>query len=501
MPAWKGRLNEQQRWDVTSYIYSLHYTPDQLALGKKSYAEKCAACHGEGGTGDGPQAATAGKAVPNLAAPDALINKSDTALYNTITNGLPDGSHKFNDQLTDDERWAAIAYLRSLAWEPLNLTANTSAANATPDASATAAATAQPDSPTITVSGKITNQTPNGKPIEAGMPLTLRVIDLNSGSPRDVQKLEGKTTEGGAFSFGEQPRQLNMIYLIDFAYGGISQISTPIRLVAGAGPLLDLSFSVYEVTNDAATIRVDNMLLFISPYSTNTLLVRQGIAFANTGDRLYVNPNGPSLAITLPSNATQITLDQTSTQQFEINGNVVQSTAPIYPGTSNSLALQVSYLLPYEGRPTITVPTTYPINAFSVFTPQISNLTPADAPFVPGNPVNLQDGVYANFTLQGSIQAGQPFSFTIKSAQDQSNERRNTLAVVLFIAGVVLALTVFAAWRLNQQQTARRSMTPADKIIQQIAELDKRYEQGKIKATAYEAERAKLKDEAAKLLE
>jgi mono/diheme cytochrome c family protein len=492
MPPWKGRLDEQQRWDVTSYIYSLHYTPDQLALGKKVYADKCAACHGDSGAGDGPQAA--GKNVPNLTDPAALISKSDTALYQTVTNGLPDVSHKFNDQLTDDERWAAIAYLRSLSWEPVSQT------TATPSANATTAVTAEPDSPTITIRGKITNQTPGGPAIKAGLPLTLRVIDLNNGSPRDVQKLEGKTQEGGTFSFGEQPRQLNMVYLIDFSYGGISQISTPIRLATGAGPLLDLSFNVYEVTNDPANIKIDNMLMFISPYSTNTLLVRQGIAFANTGDHMYVASSGPSLTFTLPANATQITLDQSSTQQFEVQGNVVQSTAPVYPGTSNSLALQVSYLLPYEGRPTITVPTTYPISAFSVFTPQISNLTPADAPFIPGNPINLQDGLYANFALQGSVQAGLPLHFTLKSAQDQSDERRNTLAIVLFLAGIVLAITAYAAYWLNQQ-SKRREFTPAEQIIRQISELDKRFELGKIKRDAYEADRAKLKDEASKLLE
>jgi len=33
MPPWNGRLNEQQRWDVTSYLYSLQYTAPQLQTG------------------------------------------------------------------------------------------------------------------------------------------------------------------------------------------------------------------------------------------------------------------------------------------------------------------------------------------------------------------------------------------------------------------------------------------------------------------------------------
>ena len=32
MPPWKNRLNEQQRWDVTSYLYSLHYGQATLDL-------------------------------------------------------------------------------------------------------------------------------------------------------------------------------------------------------------------------------------------------------------------------------------------------------------------------------------------------------------------------------------------------------------------------------------------------------------------------------------
>ena len=46
-------LPDQERWDVVAYLWRSNTTTESLANGKQLYAQNCAACHGENGSGDG----------------------------------------------------------------------------------------------------------------------------------------------------------------------------------------------------------------------------------------------------------------------------------------------------------------------------------------------------------------------------------------------------------------------------------------------------------------
>jgi mono/diheme cytochrome c family protein len=98
-------------------------TPELLASGKEIYAKSCAACHGETGAGDGrcapfitpqPRDFTSGvfrfKTTPGGAAP------TDADLFRTVSLGLhATGMPPWRYLLSDEERWAAVAYVKSLA--------------------------------------------------------------------------------------------------------------------------------------------------------------------------------------------------------------------------------------------------------------------------------------------------------------------------------------------------------------------------------------------------
>jgi mono/diheme cytochrome c family protein len=115
MPPWKSRLNEQQRWDVTAFMYSIHYTPDQLIAGKQLYTENCAACHGDKGMGDGPKAKDSARPVTKLANSQFMITHSDQAMFDAVTNGVGAIMPAFPN-LTEAQRWSVVAYARSLSW-------------------------------------------------------------------------------------------------------------------------------------------------------------------------------------------------------------------------------------------------------------------------------------------------------------------------------------------------------------------------------------------------
>ncbi len=516
MPPWSGRLDEQQRWDVTSYVYSIHYTANQLAQGGTIWQDKCAACHGLTGKGDGPQAKSMARPVPNFSDPSYMLTYSDTYLFKTITNGLGSAMPSFKDSLTDDQRWAVAAYARSLSWDGVqaafSATANSGNATQAATGSATEAATAATgltptpaatDSPTITVGGKITNGTPGAPPFPSGQTVTLHVIDISSGSPKDVQSLDTTTTQDGAFSFGVIKRQPNLVYVVTTQYDGLLQTSTPVQLAPGSSPNVDLSFQVFDTTADPSVIQAQTETVFLAPFSATSLLVNQETNYVNSSNRVFINGQ-QSVAIPLPSGATQIKLDPAIESQFDIvNGPnpLIIGKNPIYPGQQNALAVQFSYLLPFQSGQEIDLPTAYTIQSLSLHVPQSTGMIINDPSYAPGDPVTLQDGVYDTYDLQGGAQAGSVVHFTLKGPDVQTTDRRNVLAIVLAAAGVVLLIVGVAVWRLNRADVPVAAANPVNTLIQALADLDNRYEQGQIAQADYETERERLKAQIKQRLE
>jgi mono/diheme cytochrome c family protein len=88
-------------------------TAQSLSQGKAVYAKECTSCHGDGGKGNGPEAANLSRKPPDLCAPE-VRNESDGELFWKISEGkkpMPRFAHSLNE----DQRWHVVNYLRSLA--------------------------------------------------------------------------------------------------------------------------------------------------------------------------------------------------------------------------------------------------------------------------------------------------------------------------------------------------------------------------------------------------
>ncbi len=86
-------------------------TTESIAMGRQLYANNCQQCHGPDGRGDGPLADT----LP-VAPSDYRIHipvHQDEFLFGVITNGLGSVMPAFGDQLTEDQRWHLLNFLRS----------------------------------------------------------------------------------------------------------------------------------------------------------------------------------------------------------------------------------------------------------------------------------------------------------------------------------------------------------------------------------------------------
>jgi mono/diheme cytochrome c family protein len=84
--------------------------------GRAIYQEMCVPCHGVAGKGDGPVGLTLNPRPADLTLHAVPGVHTDGQLYEWITGGFP-GSvmPAFKDRLSDDDRWNAVNFIRTLA--------------------------------------------------------------------------------------------------------------------------------------------------------------------------------------------------------------------------------------------------------------------------------------------------------------------------------------------------------------------------------------------------
>ncbi len=105
---------------LPSMVASLAPAADRVAQGKAAFEQYCVACHGSGGHGDGPMAASLNPKPKDFA--EKAYNRSlkDDHLVKTITEGgqsvgKSPAMPKFGGILKPDQVKDVIAFLRSLA--------------------------------------------------------------------------------------------------------------------------------------------------------------------------------------------------------------------------------------------------------------------------------------------------------------------------------------------------------------------------------------------------
>lgn len=98
--------------DLQNIVNPVPLTEASLRDGKKLFGVYCSACHGGFGDGDG-EVSKKGMTSPSLHS-EKLHNATDGTIYSIITNGQNNNMPALDKQISRDDRWKIVQYVRAL---------------------------------------------------------------------------------------------------------------------------------------------------------------------------------------------------------------------------------------------------------------------------------------------------------------------------------------------------------------------------------------------------
>jgi mono/diheme cytochrome c family protein/plastocyanin len=122
------QISDQEVWDLVALNWRSNTTPQALQEGKQLYSDNCAACHGEGGTGDGVfaeqldqpkneehadmQVGEMTTRPADFTDPGHMLSTSPAHLQGKILRGgMGTGMPYWGPIFTEEQTWALVAYL------------------------------------------------------------------------------------------------------------------------------------------------------------------------------------------------------------------------------------------------------------------------------------------------------------------------------------------------------------------------------------------------------
>lgn len=483
MPPWKNRLTDEQIWDVVAFAFTLHTNQAELSRGEQVWGEQCAACHGPVGAGDGPQAPAV---MPSLNDPALVANTSLDGWFE-VTSAGQDAMPGFADELSEEDRWAAVEYARTFSFLPMTAPRLASGEGR--------------------ITGSVTNGTPGGGPVD-GLTVTLRPY-LNFEEQQPITVTVGAD---GQFVFDGLPTAQEYVYLATTSYGGIDFGSQPVRF--DSGTVIDLPLPVYEKGDTAGNIAVSLAQWFVD-YQDGALLVGELYRVNHDGDRVYtggetVAPGKKAvLTFELPDNATDLVLDGGELgDRFVLVDGTLVDTQPMAPGGRQIL---MRYLLPYSGtRAQIKHAVPYPVAQFSVLVNDQGADVTVDG-FTQTGTQSAADREFLTYTA-ANLPANQPVQVQLRNlARGVAATASSSNAVLAYRPGLlfglaglvgvaVVGLAVLAL--VLGRRSAQGAPAPAaavnlaaerQRLLQAIADLDDEYQAGGLEDEAYQSQRAALK--------
>ncbi len=504
-----GSLADQERWDVVAYALSLSAPQETVKRGSELYQEQCARCHGEDGRGDGPDAAGL-SAAPRAFDDQAFMAETTAAdFFQAMTQGMPPDMPAFND-LTEDDRWALAAYLRSLTFVSAAAPAQQALSTPAPypypypsPAPALAAPSPAPAAPLGfgSVTGSVT--TPNGEPLTEAVDITLHAFD-------DMQLVFTQSVTlqpDGFYEFKNVEMPPQRVFMVTLEYQGASYGSDIGQAVEGVS-VVDLPVEVAESTTDASVLTVDRLHLFFEFLDAQTIQVFELYIISNLSDKTLVPAElgGPVAQFTLPEGAGGLEFqDGVLGERYMQTPQGFADTMPVRPGAGEYEVI-FAYQLPYDRKLELKRQVTMPVGAVVILVPEGEIKIESDL-LQDGGVRDAEQTQYHTYTGEGLPAGGELSMILTGKPRANAPGLAASSQTSLFIGLAALGVTLIAAgvwlYRRTRQEdevdeaeaeAPAAALDSAETVMDAIIALDDIYREGSLPEDAYLQRRAELKE-------
>ncbi len=506
MPPFASTLTARQRWDVLAYIYTLGIDDNIRERGALLYGQRCVSCHEENGAGK------------NLVSQQRLAQKSDETLFDAILGPQhmqTQTSQQAVQSLSEDDRWALVAYIRSLSFaqpageedETTATPAAGAAAETTPTAEATPEAT--PAHGALTVTGQVTNGTAGGQ-VPEGLEITLHGYD-------DMQENYTATTKAdaeGKFVFENVPNAPNRLFRLTTEYKNVSYASQVV-LPPSDDNAVDLPLTIYDTTTDRSALQVDRLHVFVVLQNAQTLRITEVYVITNNSDKTVVgeSADAPVLEFELPVKASHLEFpdeEDVGNRYVEVTGGF-GDLMPVPPQHTTQEVF--AYYLPFQDKERlVSHPVPLPVSGVVVVVPTESRLTVEGEHLMDNGVQSDNQGNTYHIYNGDALQAGELLAYTVKRASSGLSLQGNSkisIAIGLMAMGAAL-IAMAVVFTKRETASAGGGDAPVaeyadveddpDILMDAMLALDDLYKAGKIAESAYKARRAVLKDRLKALL-
>ena len=499
-PASSNPIDEPGRWNLVAAVFSLATPPEDVTAGQAVYEAQCAACHGDAGAGDGPDAATTDPVAGALNDPTFWFNRSNDTVYNDLTSG-DISAHSF--QLAEEELRRAIDFSRTFSYayaDPAVLTAPI---------------------PAGVIIGTLDNGT-------TGEKLGETQVELRAFTPEFEETLTLTTTTdvNGNFRFDVTDVAPNLIYIAGSSLDGLN-FSSGANQFDRSNPTLEMPVTVYDKTSDAAGVNVAQLHV-VFEFAAERVAVNQLYVVNNAANAVFVGPSGEPadgvFEVAVPEGAENLEFQRSfgSMQNFLPATDFVQTARgwadplPLRPG-DGALTLLVRYELPYTSGMRIAHPIFYETATSTIILPD-AGVSVTNTPWVEQPAQEFGQGeTFLNYSGPG-VPAGETISMVLEGrpnvvtdASGAAVANRDQTTELLIGGGALLLAAVGGVflWRYWQgrradeeeawadevaaDMTAPAAPAGADDLLRAIAALDDAHEAGQVEEAVYQAQRAELK--------
>ena len=503
-------LNDQQRWDVVSYVLTLHTTPEQIAKGRELFEAKCDC------------------STDFFKNQEKMSAMSAVELARLIRNGS-DELPAFGANFSDDDLWAVAAYLRTLSFNtaplaqatvaPVTQTsvasdAGTPSAEGTPigtvQAAAEGAETQVIQKGFGTISGTVENK--SGAQLPSDLTITLRGYDHGgadpSAGPQEILTQPGIANADGTFSFENIELPEGRIFLVDADYSGINLQSDFVIVEAGQTSLTVPPIFLYELTKDSSSLVIDELHLFIQPKADAAYEVLALYNFRNAGDTVVVVEMAEQQEIPFlkfPGGSEGIGYEAVQDSAPFIS---MDSGFALAPNAQPYGILAFSSVAKQE-ETTVTQEFSLPASVVRIFIPDGMDVKGDN--ITADSPQDIQGVVYQSY-LANDIKAGGALTFKltgapkVAEATDTNTTTSSNNTILIGAGGLGLALIVAGVWmywrdRNRVQETdeedddnEEEEFESPEEVMDAILALDDLYRARKISEEAYQKRRTELKE-------